>query len=116
MADDPTPFVWQGRPCSTTGNLMDAMTEILAVADPELRQRTAEVFMAEYRAVNPHAEENIGYLCGYYGHDEMVEALRLFQTAHPIFGPANLADKVAPEGAFESGKALGALMRPEARN
>lgn len=102
MAD----FEWQGDTLATYGDIANAMERIRKLPDPEERQRTADTFMEAYRAHSEHADANVGYLCGYYGHDTMVELLRLFQTAHPVFGPPALADKVTPEGAFEMGKTL----------
>lgn len=109
-------FVWQGDLLATYGDISDAMSRIHALADIEERQRTAEAFMAAYREASPHADANVGYLCGYYGHDTMVEMLRLFRTAHPIFGGPALADKVTGEGAIDAGKALGERMSGEASN
>lgn len=109
-------FEWQGREMATYGDVSNAMSAIHAIEDPEERQRTADVFMAAYRADSEHADANVGYLCGYYGHDTMVEMLRLFQTAHPVFGPPALADEVTMDGAFASGKAMGERMRREVEN
>lgn len=111
-----SPFEWQGEPLVTIGDLNDAISRIYSIEDEEERQRTADVFMEQYRAHSPHADSNIGYLTGYHGHDTMVGMLRLFQTRHPIFGGPATADHMTNEKAFEIGKTLGSTMRDEARN
>lgn len=112
MAD----LVWQGETLATYGDIARAMERIRKIADPEDRQRTADAFMEAYRATTEHADANVGYLCGYYGHDTMVELLRLFATAHPVFGPPALAETVTADGAFAAGRALGERLRAEAQN
>lgn len=114
MADERTPFVWQGKSLNTIGELMDAMSAITEIADEGERQRTADTFMTEYRAANQHADENIGYLAGYFGHDDMIAALRLFQTSHPIFGGPAAADTMTPDKALALGKVLGEEMKARA--
>lgn len=109
-------FTWQGDPLTTIGDLSDAMCRIDAIEDEEERQRTADVFMEQYRAHTEHADSNIGYLTGYYGHDQMVRMLRLFATQHPIFGGPALADTVTQEGAFAAGVAMGEAMKAESQN
>lgn len=109
-------FEWQGEPLTTIGDLSDAICRIDGIEDMEERQRTADVFMAQYRAHTEHADSNIGYLTGYYGHDQMVRMLKLFATAHPIFGGPALADQVTQESALAAGMAMGEAMRAEAQN
>lgn len=76
------PFIWNGQPLPTVGDLLDAATKI---TDPAEAQR----FMSEYRAVNPHADSNIGYVLGYIEPAERRRALYdLFQVGHPVFGGA----------------------------
>lgn len=109
-------FEWRGVPLTTIGDLSDAMHAIYSIEDEEERQRTAGIFMDQYRAHTPHADSNIGYLTGYNGHDTMVAMLRLFSTQHPIFGSPALADTVTQEGALAAGMAMGEAMRQEAQN
>lgn len=109
-------MIWQGNDLVTIGDLMNAIEAIYEIADVEERQRTADTFMEQYRAENEHADENIGYLTGYFGRGTMVAMLRLFKTAHPVFGPPALADTVTQEGAYASGQAIGERMRGEAQN
>lgn len=107
-------FEWQGETLATFGDIANAMDAIRKLPDPEDRQRTADAFMEAYRAHTEYADANVGYLCdlcGYYGHDTMVELLRLFQTAHPIFGGPDLADKVTPDSAMAAGQAFGERLR-----
>ena len=111
-----TSFEWQGKALATYGQIATAMRRIYEITDSEERQRTADAFMAAYRAVSPHADANVGYLTGYEGHETMVGMLRLFRVNHPVFGPAELADRVTPEGAFAAGQAIGERMRREGQN
>lgn len=62
------PFVWKGKSLDTIGELLDA------VAACESREE-AERFMAEYRAVSPHADVNIGYIAGYCSPEECKQIL-----------------------------------------
>jgi hypothetical protein len=99
-------MLWNGKELETYGDVADAMGEIIAMTDEvsgRRKQRAAE-FMRAYRADSEHADANVGYLCGYYGHDQMVEALNLFGVSHPILGDAPAAYLVTPERAFEMGK------------
>lgn len=90
----PSPaFVWRDKPRVTIGDLTDAMEECTTVEE-------AREFMSAYRTFTPHADVNIGYLTGYYGHTEAARLRDWFQVEHPIFG------KTTPtvEQALEAGK------------
>lgn len=73
---------WRGKDLATIGDLSDA---VLAVARAD-DQAAADEFMAAYRAENPHADANVGYLSGYFDVDTMAKVQRMFAVAHPIFG------------------------------
>lgn len=62
-----------------------------------------EQFVAEYvRTGGPYALHNIGYFSGYYGPKEMQRIQKIFNTIHPIFGPAI----PSAEEALEIGKKM----------
>lgn len=81
-------FVWNGKERRTIGDLMDAMGEVTT-------REEGTRFMAEYRLVNRHADENIGYLTGYFGQEEAAAKRELFDVAHPIFGRRSPSPKEA---------------------
>jgi hypothetical protein len=86
-------FIWRDKSLDTIGDLMDAMGAIDS-------DDVAREFMQAYRAVSPHADENIGYLTGYYGATEAQEMRRRFDVSHPIFG----RESPTQEQALEAGK------------
>jgi hypothetical protein len=87
---------WKGQPLGPTiGHLMDA---ILAVESREEAQR----FMAAYRAENPHALSNVGYLAGYCDTETAKRIWDWFECAHPIFG----THVPSPKEAFAAGQKL----------
>lgn len=91
-------FVWQGKELKTIGDLMDAMGAWKTAEE-------AQEFMRDFRAHTPHADENIGYLTGYFGRDDMMRLQEWSGAAHPIFGRS----APSPEEAFKKGVALGQL-------
>lgn len=106
-------LIWEGRALETTGSISRVMHEIYLIEDVEERQKTADKFMALYRAYSEHADSNIGYLTGYEGPDTMVDMLRLFGVEHPVFGGPEAAAQVTPTQAFELGMKLGEEMKEE---
>jgi hypothetical protein len=54
-------MIWKGKTLDTVGDLADTVFAIHRSGD----KAEAERFMIEYRAVNPHADANVGYLSGY---------------------------------------------------
>jgi len=107
MTGEETPFVWEGTTLATYGDIMGAVEAIVEADDAERAAR----FMEAYREVSEYADANVGYLCGYLDHDEMVAALRIFRTAHPILGDADEAGSVTPERAFQLGQEWGEAMK-----
>lgn len=75
-------MVWKGKELETIRDLMSAMDEIYARKDKD----DATKFMDLYRSVNEHANENIGYLCGYYDTETHAGMMELFDVFHPFFG------------------------------
>ena len=70
---------WQGKLLKTYGDVTDALAGLSSAEE-------AVDFMRQYRAVQPHADTNVGYLTGYFG---AADAQRLRQwcgVQHPIFG------------------------------
>lgn len=92
---------WKGHELITIGDLMNHGIDAC-----ETREE-AEEFMKQYRAEEPHAYANIGYLSGYFGRESMVRIQDWFQTAHPIFG------RTIPtqEEALAAGKMIGEQIR-----
>lgn len=88
---------WKGQELSTLGDLM--RKGIDKCANPE----EAQEFMRLYRVENEYADENIGYLSGYYDSDNMRRIQEWFGVAHPIFG----SSVPSPEEAFAAGKEMG---------
>ncbi len=75
----PGAMVWDGKALRTIGELLDA---IMGLRDEQEGGR----FMAEYRAVNIHAVQNVGYIIGYLGQPDRDRAYQMTRTVHPIFG------------------------------
>ena len=50
--------------------------------------------------------ENLGYYAGYYDSETRARVEKLFNCAHPIFGPISQGEPTAEE-AFEIGRKLG---------
>ena len=84
---------WKDREMTTLGDLMWGMSNC---DNPE----EAQEFMRLYRAENEYADQNIGYLTGYCGPEEMRRLQELFGVAHPVFGRS----VPTPEEALAAGK------------
>lgn len=73
-------FTWDGRDCSTAGQLLDAA---IIAAD----EGRAQEFLTAYTAVTEHARANLGYLIGYIEPPERRRGLyEAFELVHPIVG------------------------------
>lgn len=72
-------MMWNGSPLDTVRDLLDAVTSVTS-------REEAERFMAEYRAENEHAGENIGYIAGYCDAETARRIWDWFGCAHPVFG------------------------------
>lgn len=76
MAD----FMWDGAKLDTIRDLLDG-------ASKAQREGRAQEFLAAYRAVNEHADQNIGYILGYVEPPERRRELyEAFTVTHPVFG------------------------------
>ena len=49
-------------------------------------KQEANRIIERYKAVNEHAEQNLGYIFGYCGEKEREKLYRLFIVNHPVFG------------------------------
>ncbi len=87
---------WKDEELKTAGDLMKKGIE--KCDTPE----EAQEFMRLFKAENPYAEENIGYISGYYDTEEKQRIQEWFCVEHPIFGRTN----PTPEQAFEAGVQL----------
>lgn len=95
-----TNFIWNGKPMVTVGDISDAMSSISDKAE-------ALAFREAYRATNEYADQNIGYLTGYYDRTEMQRLQELFDVGHPIFGRSNPTN----EEVLTAGMTIGRIMR-----
>lgn len=100
------PFVWKGKELKTMGDIMDAAIAITKPAE-------AKTFMKIYKERNSHAEENLGYMCGYYGKETSDRIRKLFKVSHPIFGNKTEVD---PMVAFKAGQIAATKGVKAARN
>lgn len=98
-----TALMWRGERLDTLGDLMHAVRAIYDLPVGE-REGVAQEFKKAYRAVNEHADENIGYLSGYFSFSDMPEVMRLFAVEHPVFGGPD--KPIAPQDAFAAGETL----------
>ena len=85
---------WKGQELTTIGDLCTFGIEKCDTPDE------AQEFMRLYRTENTHADENIGYLSGYYGPETMRRIQEWFGVSHPIFGTS----VPSPEEAFAAGQ------------
>lgn len=85
---------WKGKDIETYGEIMD-----YGIDQCHTKEEAAE-FLALYRLETEHADDNIGYISGYYGPERMHEVQELFNLTHPVFG-----DKTpSADEAFKAGK------------
>lgn len=73
------PHIWKGVNIEKLGQLVDAIGALQS-------REEAQDFIAAYRAVNPHADANAGYVTGYLNPQRAEELRGWMNTAHPIFG------------------------------
>ena len=73
-------MVWKGEEIRTHGNMMSALLKL----DNKLE---AQEFMIRYRAVNPSADQNVGYAIGYFSPEDRERLFGILDgVVHPIFG------------------------------
>lgn len=80
MSPPASVLVWDGQDVVTIGELFDTAGK---AAD---EGRAAE-FLKAYRAVNQHADANIGYVIGYAEpHERRQQLWAAFGLQHPVLG------------------------------
>ena len=89
---------WKGVELKTMGDMADVIKNIVTKED-------ATEFMRLYRAENEHANENIGYLTGYFSFEEADRMRSLFDVSHPIFGRKSPTPEQALQAGIEMGRA-----------
>lgn len=72
-------MIWQGKEVKTIENAMDALGGIHTKED-------AAEYLRLARLEGIHADENIGYLFGYFSRPRWKELSELFGILHPFFG------------------------------
>lgn len=95
MSSEQSNFQWRGEELRTIGQLTAAVGALSS-------REEAQEFIAAYRAHEPHADANAGYVTGYL---DPVTAERLREwmgTPHPVFGMKS----PTPEEAFAAGVRL----------
>lgn len=70
-------MIWKGNEIKTIGDLLDK-----GINQCKTKEEAQE-FMRLYREVNPHADENVGYLSGYFPPEEMARIQDWFGVSHP---------------------------------
>jgi len=88
--------VWNGKELITYGDIIEAM-------DSCKTKEQAQEFMAMMRKCGDHADENIGYMTGYFSSDRAKQMREWFGVKHPIFGDTD----PTPEEAFKKGAEMG---------
>jgi hypothetical protein len=77
---------WKGKEIKTIDNAMEALRDI------HTKEEAAE-YLRLAKEEGPYAEQNIGYLFGYFNRDRWKELSELFGVLHPLFGDNyNLTD------------------------
>jgi hypothetical protein len=84
------------------GQKLNGYQEIVALA-LKLEGTEQEEFVEAYCRSGVYARQNMGYISGYYDRETSDKIMKIFKTAHPIFGTTH----PEPKDAFEMGKKLG---------
>lgn len=84
---------WKGEELKTVGDLM-----YKGIDKCDSREEAME-FMRLYRIENEYANENIGYIAGYYSREKADLIYDWFEVEHPIFGKTH----PTPEEAIQAG-------------
>lgn len=71
---------WKDRELVTKGDVANAMQGLKT-------EQEADAFMEVMRTAGPHAEDNIGYMVGYFSDPEVRHRLyKWLKVKHPVFG------------------------------
>lgn len=93
-------MLWKGKEIKTIQDAMDALRDIHTKED-------AQEYLRLARLDGEFADQNIGYLFGYFNRDRWKELSELFGILHPVFGDQyNLTDDEILQMGMERGKAL----------
>lgn len=61
-------LIWEGREVNTVGDLFDNAVQAMDYGK-------AQEFLAAYRAVNEHADDNLGHIFGYASSEDLRKRL-----------------------------------------
>lgn len=90
---------WNGKTLSSFTDIMDAVEK---VGSPEEAQR----FLSAYRQVNPHADDNVGWLIGEFDRTVGKRIIEWFGCSHPVFGTTFPTTEEALLKGIEMGEAM----------
>lgn len=101
-------FEFEGQNLSTIGKLGDFVVEVAKAGDRERAKRFMDAYTAAELVVTDGDEaearsiaaQNVGYVAGYYGQEDMQAVWDVFDVSHPVFGRTS----PTPEVAVEAGK------------
>ena len=98
-------FTWDGKNVVTFGDIMNAVSKIKdrAIAKEFMKVYAESIDGKSFDEAMRIVKQNIGYMSGYCGNDEMKEIQDIFETAHPIFGRSVPTPKEALEAGMKSG-------------
>lgn len=91
-------MIWKDKDLKTLGDVADVVGAITEADDKE----AADEFMRLAREEGEHADENIGYLTGYFDPEIAAKMRKLFGVRHPVFAFGT----PTAEEAFEAGLKL----------
>lgn len=93
-------MIWKDKEIKTIDDAMAALRDI------HTKEEAAE-YLRLARLEGPYADENIGYLFGYFNRDRWKELSELFGILHPVFGDRyNLTDDEIFQMSIERGKKI----------
>lgn len=92
-------MLWKGKEIKTIEDAMNALRDIHTKED-------AQEYLRLARLDGPYADQNIGYLFGYFSRPRWQELSNLFGILHPVFGDQyDLTDDEIMQMGMERGKA-----------
>lgn len=93
-------MMWKEKEIKTMGELAEAMKTVTT-------KEEGQEFMKLARAENPeHADHNIGYITGYFSHQDAERLRDLLDVSHPIFGKKSPTPEEALQAGIEMGRAM----------
>jgi len=98
-------LVWKGYTIKTYEDLLNAIVHVTDKAE-------AQEFLRAYKAVNPHARDNIGWAVGDLSREQGRTVLELFECPHPVFGTHYPTADEAIRAGMEAAKRLLAGQNP----